>query len=142
MINIPFNAGFSPKRWRQSLNVHLLKKENDFRPEKQRTIHLIEASLSEGAKIIFSQRMMKNARKHSIIPPDQFAKKGSKVTEAALQKVLFYDYLRVTRKNGVIMANDMHSCYDRMVHSATSLALRFWVRLRRRWTACRRQSNQ
>ena len=124
MINIPFNAGFSPKRWRQSLNVHLLKKENDFRPEKQRTIHLIEASLSEGAKIIFSQRMMKSARKHNVIPPDQFAKKGSKVTEAALQKVLFYDYLRVTRKNGVIMANDMHSCYDRMVHSATSLALR------------------
>ena len=124
MVNIPFNAGFSPQRWRQSLNVHLLKSENDFRPQKQRTIHLIEASLSEGAKIIFSQRMMKNARKHQVIPPDQFAKKGSRVIEAALQKVLYYDYLRCTKRTGVIMANDMHSCYDRMVHSASSLALR------------------
>ena len=123
-IDIPFRSGYTPLRWRKSLNVHIMKKENDFRPEKQRTIHLIEASFSEGAKVIFSRRMMKNARLRKVIPEDQYARKGGRAIEAVLQKVLFFDYLRATRLSGVIVANDMHSCYDRMVHSATSLALR------------------
>ena len=123
-IDIPFRSGYTPNRWKRSLNVHIMKKETDFRPEKQRTIHLIEASFSEGAKIIFSRRMMHNARLRKVIPEDQYARKGGKSIEAVLQKVLFYDYLRATRKPGVVVANDMASCYDRMVHSATSLALR------------------
>ena len=123
-INIPFATGFSPKRWKKSLNVHIMKEEGNYSPDKQRTIHLIEASLSEGAKIIFSKRMMQNARKCGVIPQDQYARKGGRSTEAALQKVLLYDYMRLTRVGGIVIANDMESCYDRMVHSATSLALR------------------
>ena len=123
-IDIPFRSGYTPNRWRRSLNVHIMKEDNNFKPEKQRTIHLIEASFSEGAKIIFSKRMMENARLKKVIPQDQYARKGGKAIEAVLHKVLFYDFLRSTRFTGIIVANDMHSCYDRMVHSATSLALR------------------
>ena len=124
LVSLPFETGYSPERWRQSVNVHLLKKPGEFSPQKQRTIHLIEASLSEGCKIIFSRRMMWRAKTYKMIPCDQFARKHSKSSDAALLNVLLFDYMRLTRTCGISIANDLNSCYDRMVHTGTSLALR------------------
>ena len=124
LVSIPFETGYSPNRWRQSVNVHLLKKPGEYSPNKQRTIHLIEGSLSEGCKIIFSRRMMWRAKLLQLIPDDQFAKKNSKSSDAALLNVLLFDHMRLTRTSGVSIANDLNSCYDRMVHTVASLALR------------------
>ena len=124
LVSIPFETGYSPDRWRQSVNVHLLKKPGEFSPNKQRTIHLIEGSLSEGCKIIFSRRMMWRAKILQLIPDDQFAKKNSTSSDAALLNVLLFDHMRLTRTSGVSIANDLNSCYDRMVHTVASLALR------------------
>ena len=124
MVSLPFETGYSPHRWRQSVNVHLLKKPGEYSPNKQRTIHLIEAGLSEGCKIIFSRRMMWRAKNLSLIPDDQFAKKNSTASDAALLNVLLFDHMRLTRTSGVSIANDLNSCYDRMVHTVTSLSLR------------------
>ena len=124
MVSIPFETGYSPHRWRQSVNVHLLKKAGEYSPAKQRTIHLIEAGLSEGCKIIFSRRMMWRAKELALIPNDQFAKKNSTASDAALLSVLLFDHMRLTRTSGISIANDLNSCYDRMVHTVASLALR------------------
>ena len=67
-LRIPFCTGYSPGRFRRSFNVSIMKEENNCKPEKQRTIHLLEANFSEGAKIIFSRRMLGNARTHNQIP--------------------------------------------------------------------------
>ena len=124
LVSLPFETGYSPERWRQSVNVHLLKKPGEYSPQKQRTIHLIEASLSEGCKIIFSRRMMWKAKQFNMIPSDQFARKHSKSSDAALLNVLLFDFMRLNRTCGISIANDLNSCYDRMVHTGTSLALR------------------
>ena len=69
-IRIPFCTGYSPWRFRGDLNVSVMKEENNHRPDKQRTIHLLEANFSEGAKVIFSRRMLNNAKKYSQIPEE------------------------------------------------------------------------
>ena len=50
--------------------------------------------------------------------------KKSRAIEAALVKVLFFDYLRQTRKPGVIFASDLMQCFDRMAHPVCSLVSR------------------
>ena len=73
LSSIPFETGYAPERWRKSLNVHLMKKQGEYSPSKQRTIHLLEASFSAPTKTIFSQRLMKQTRKLNLIPEEQFA---------------------------------------------------------------------
>ena len=122
-INIQFRNGYSSWRSRGDLNVSLQKIAGNFDPKKQRTIHLLEADFSEGCKIIFSKRMMENARVHNQIPEEQYARRGGKAIDAALHKVLILDHFRMMRRGGICMSSDLMNCYDRMVHSVGSLAM-------------------
>ena len=124
-VRIPFRTGFTPSRYKNSLNVTLPKKSGDHRPEKQRTIHLIEAGFSQAAKIIFSRKMMKRARVNKLIPEQQFARKGSKSIDAAILKVLIFDKCRLMRRKGMSYSGDLMNCYDRMSHASASLALKY-----------------
>ena len=104
---------------------HLKKQGKGITPSDLRTILLMEADLNAGAKIHFVKRMMnETAIKHNLIPPSQYAKKNSRAIEAALIKVLFFDYLRQTRKPGVIFASDLMQCFARMAHPVCSLVSR------------------
>ena len=123
-VRIPFCTGYSPKRFRKSLNVSIMKEDNNYKPEKQRTIHLLEANFSEGAKVLFSRRMLGNARQYNQIPEEQYARKGGKAIDAVLHKVLVFDYMRMMRRPGVCFASDLMNNYDRMSHNVGSLAMR------------------
>ena len=82
----------------------------------------MEADVNAGAKVHFVHRMMnKTAIHHQLIPESQYAKKGWKAIEAALVKMLFFDYLRQTRKPGVFFASDLMQYFDRMTHPVCSL---------------------
>ena len=61
------------------------------------------------------------AMNYKQIPDSQYAKKGCKAIEAALVKVLFFDYLRQSRKRGVFFAIDLMQCFDRIAHPVCSL---------------------
>lgn len=101
-----------------------MKEEGNHKPERQRTIHLLEANFAEGCRFIFSKRMMTNAKDKGLIPETQYARKGGKAIDGALQKTLTLDYLRMTRTPGVGFANDLMDCCDRVVHSVVALAMR------------------
>ena len=78
--------------------------------------------MNAGAKIHFVKRMMnETAIPNGLIPVSQYAKKHNKAIEAAIVKVLFFDYLRQTRKPGIIFASDLMQCFDRMAHPVCSL---------------------
>ena len=123
-INIPFRTGYASWRHKGDLNVTLQKKEGCYDPKKQRTIHLLEADFSEGCKMIFSKRMMNNARRCDQIPEEQYARKGGKSIDAAFHKVLTLDHMRLLRRSGISFASDLMNCYDRMTHASGALALR------------------
>ena len=120
--NIAFNIGEPLERWTHDLDVSLLKKPNKFRPSELRTIGTLEADFNQQAALHFSKRMISNGIVNLAIPSSQYAKKGNRSIEAAVVKVLFFDYLRLTRRNGAFMAMDLKNCFDRMAHPVTSLA--------------------
>ena len=122
-IVIVNNTG-NPITFHDWVNVSIMKEDNNYKPEKQRTIHLLEANFSEGAKVLFSRRMLGNARQYNQIPEEQYARKGGKAIDAVLHKVLVFDYMRMMRRPGVCFASDLMNNYDRMSHNVGSLAMR------------------
>ena len=122
MLSLPYELGIPLPRTTKCINVSLVKKGKGIKPSDLRTIWLMEADLNAGAKIHFVKRMAANtAIKHKLIPTSQYAKKHNKAIEAAIVKILFFDYLRQTRKPGVFFASDLMQCFDRMAHPVCSL---------------------
>ena len=60
----------------------------------------------------------------NLIPPSQYAKKGSRCIEAALVKILYFEHLRFRRLNGTFVMNDLMQCFDRMAHPVSVLCTR------------------
>ena len=122
MISIPYAIGHPLPRTTHCVNVSLQKKGKGIAPGDLRTIWLLEADLNAGSRIHFVKRMMNDsALNNDLLPQSQYSKKGSKASEAAIVKVLFFDILRQTRKPGVFLASDLHQCFDRMAHPVCSL---------------------
>ena len=59
MLNIPFQTGYSPKRWQTALDVMLQKKEGVFDVSKLQTIGLMEADFNFICKYIGKWAMEK-----------------------------------------------------------------------------------
>jgi len=65
--------------------------------------------------------MMHTGITSKAIPSSQYtAKKRNRSIEAAINKILFFDYLRITKINGAFMAMDLENCFDRMAHCPVS----------------------
>ena len=124
LMSIPYESGYSLKRWQESLNVSLLKKQEKFTPEDLRTIWYIEADCNGGAKIHFARRMMHRAVDNNLLSDSQYAQPGKRAIEAALVKVLFFDHLRISKTPGTLTMNDLMQCFDRMTHNACAIATR------------------
>ena len=117
LLSIPYEIGHPLPRTTNCINVSLQKKGKGIAPGDLRTIWLLEADLNAGARIHFVKRMMNDtALSNDLLPLSQYSKKGSKATEAAIVKVLYFDLLRQTRQPGVFLASDLHQCFDRMAH--------------------------
>ena len=121
IANALFNIGFPLERWKKDLDVSLLKKSNNIRPSELRTIGTLEADFNQMASLHFSNRMMATGIKTLSIPSSQYAKKGNRSIEAAIVKILYFDYLRTNKINGAFLAMDLENCFDRMAHPVSSL---------------------
>ena len=94
------------------------------RLDELRTIVLLEADFNTGTKLIFNKRMLDNARQHNLIPDSQYLRKGTRSIEAAIFKRLFFVLLRLQRRPGAVVSNDLRSCFDRIPHPVGSIACR------------------
>ena len=124
LMSIPYQTGYSLKRWQESLNVSLLKKQEKYTPEDLRTIWYMEADCNGGSKIHFARRMMHRALDNGLLSESQYAQKKKQAIDAGLVKVLFLDHLRITKTAGSLTMNDLMQCFDRMSHGAVSIASR------------------
>ena len=118
MLSLPYETGTPLPRTTNCINVSLMKKGKGITPSDMRTIWLMEADLNAGAKIHFVKRMVnETAIGNGLIPASQYAKKHSRAIEAAIVKILFFDYLRQTRKPGIMFASDlMHAWHTQCAH--------------------------
>ena len=120
--SMAYEMGVTLPRWENDLDVTLIKKTGKIRPSEFRTIGTLEADFNQGATLHFSKRMMSTAMSNSLIPSSQYATKGNRAIEAAVVKVLYFDYLRINKRQGAFLAMDLMQCFDRMAHPVSSLA--------------------
>jgi hypothetical protein len=123
LSSVPLQTGYSPDRWKQTVEVMLEKKPGVHLAAKLRCIVLLEADFNEINKKIGRQMMMYGEAKR-LIAIEQY---GSRHNRAAgtqcLNKHLTLDLLRQQRQAGILLSNDAKACYDRIVHSFASLAM-------------------
>ena len=122
MSMIPMQYGFSPQRWLQGTDVMILKQPDNFLLDKLRTIVLYEADFNHENKRIGKQAMSLALAKGRIAV-EQFSRPGRSAQDNALGKRLVFDHFRFAKSPFGICSCDLKSCYDRVVHSAASMAL-------------------
>jgi hypothetical protein len=88
---------------------------------KLRAILLMEADFNATNEIVYSNRLMKNVRKHNQMPEEIFSEKNRTANNGTLCKTLFYDMSRQARVPAAIASVDTSNCYDRIAHAIASL---------------------
>jgi hypothetical protein len=88
---------------------------------KLRAILLMEADFNATNKIVYGDRMMKNARKYNLMPEETFSEKNRMADNGTLCKTLFYDITRQGPVPAAIASVDASNCYDRIAHAIASL---------------------
>ena len=118
MVSIPVETGYVPQRWRHRLECSLEKKGKRLRPDELRTIVLLEGDYNQCLKLIFGKRMMRNSEHSPDYPASQYgSKRGSRAIDAVRLKRMALDIIRLNRQPASIITTDLHSCYNRIVHT-------------------------
>ena len=124
IANVPYSTGYQPIQWKKSIICMIKKKANVDLVTKLRTIVLTEADFNFNNKKL-GRESIQHAENHNLIAKEQYgSRRGKRAIDHALNKRLFYDIIRQTRKPGSLCSNDAKSCYDRVLHSITMLAFR------------------
>jgi hypothetical protein len=124
MIHIPFSTGYSPQRYQEGINAELLKKPNQFRIDKLRTIVMYQPDFNETNKLL-GKTVMNHIESLNIIASEQYGgRKNKSAIMLAINKVLNFDHIRTMKIIAALCSNDLVSCYDRIIHMLTGLILR------------------
>ena len=121
--NVAYLSGYSPSRWQYGVNSLIPKEEGNYNIKRLRTILLYEADFNFNNKLL-GRRMMQAAEDHSVIAQEQYgSRKHMSARDCALNKRLMFDIVRQLKRPAGICSCDLHSCYDRIVHSFASVAM-------------------
>jgi hypothetical protein len=130
-LSIPMGTGRPYKQWQKGTDCKLMKKANSFRVDKLWKIVVIQSD----ANFCNKQIAHKTAQRAEtpLLPkegPQRLAReqagsrKRHRAFEQALNKRLAFDLFRQLKWPGIMVPNDLKSCYDRICHSIGSLCLR------------------
>jgi hypothetical protein len=123
LTGIPLKGGFAPRRWKQMLDVMILKKAGITTLPNLRIIVLFHPDCNYAFKHV-GRVMMKTAEEAGSLAPEQYgSRKNHRAIDLAVNKTLTYDVIRQLRRPCAICSNDARSCYDLIGHSQASLAM-------------------
>ena len=120
--DIPEITGYAPKRYKQCVDLMIMKKHMCFDIKKQRTLGILDTEFNQNNKRIGHDGML-NATKLKKIAKEQFAIKNSAAAEQIVSKRAVLDHSQYMRKIISLTSSDLEACYDRIIHTAASLAL-------------------
>ena len=123
MRSLAYTTGFSYRRWKRGLDVQLLKRSNDYRAEKLRTILLLEADFNMNNKVMGADAMRSGERRRLHTRDNYGGRKYLRSVEVNMNQLLTYNSLWGRRGRAIIMSNDAKGCYDRIAHIVVNLAL-------------------
>ena len=110
MASLPLKYGFTPKRWTKAIQIMLEKKPGNPLLHRLRGILILEADLNWVLRLIWGQRLLKNAVNTHTLMTTQQARPGFQSITAPLNKVLAYDHMRLTKQDGASFDNDAEGC--------------------------------
>jgi hypothetical protein len=103
IINIPIQAGFSPKRWQTVVNAMLEKIPGKPYLHKLRVIHILGADYNLALKDIFGRCLMWNCENYGKLGDIQDGfRKGRSTIKTLLHNELINNYNKRTRQNNFI----------------------------------------
>jgi hypothetical protein len=116
MITVPFDAGFCPNRWKQTVDVMLEKVPGIPRSDKLRIIQLLEADLNPLLRIAFTRNITRLTKDHEgIISEHQYGRAHKTCMTPVLNKLLTIQILIQKKVEGIVFDNDVKGCYDRII---------------------------
>jgi hypothetical protein len=123
LMEISFQKGFIPARWKSGIDVMIPKKVGSIWASQLRTIVLMEPDFNFVNKL-FGRRLMRNAEVHGSIAPEQFgSRKHKSAIIHAVNKQLTVDILRQDHRIFILVLLDAKSCYDRISPPLASICL-------------------
>lgn len=122
-LNLVLSRGVPLERWLHGLTVLLEKVAGKIDIDKLRAICLYEADFNWILKLIFSKRMIANARKHELLPDEIFAVPRSGSIPAVVSGILWTDIARTSNRHFAVNSVDLGQCYDAVDHSMASLSM-------------------
>ena len=127
MCNMSYGKGFPLTRWKSGLTVMLEKEPGVIDVEKLRAILLLEADFNFVNKLYFGTRMITRAHQEDLIPPECFGGvKHRNPHHLALTRKCFIDLSTIMLTTIAVASVDAAQCYDRIQHTAASLACQAW----------------
>ena len=123
-IELAFRTGSPLTRWTIGLAVMLEKIAGVILAEKLRAILLMEADFNFGNTVYMGRRMIKTAEALQVIPKETFGGRNDACPiEVPLCRLMFFDLVRQKKFNAALGSYDAQTCYDRVAHNFTSLAV-------------------
>ena len=126
-LSLSARTGIPLDRWGSSLTVLIEKEFGNIYLEKMRAIVLLEADMNWLNKLVFAKRMMDQAYDNGMVPPEQFARRGTQAAHGVLSKVLFCDIVRALHVVAGLPSVDLGNCYDAVAHPLASIALQAFM---------------
>lgn len=121
-FDLCFRTGIPLRRWSTGLTVMIEKIPGVTLVNKLRAILLMEADFNFGNRLILGKNMVKGLEKMKVFPPDSFGSRSNLCSiEVPVCRALFFDVVRQRKYNAALGSYDAQSCYDRVVHSFTSM---------------------
>ena len=124
LLNIPYQTGYSPSRWKNALDILLRKESNSLDLHNLRTIGLLEADFNFFCKYLGKWAMDKAANFGQLAKEQYGSCKGHKAIDQALNKRLAVDMAALQRIALVLCSQDAMSCFDRIAHAALAIGLK------------------
>ena len=120
---IPVITGYSPKRFRQCVDLSILKKSGNYDIAKQRTLGLLDTEFNQMNKRL-GHEAMHSAIENDCIATEQYSRPNQSAIDHALNRALTFEHFLYTRQPYCLASCDLEGCYDRIIHTAAALALR------------------
>ena len=119
---IPTISGYSPKQFRECIDLMILKRAMNFELTKQRTLGILDTQFNHMNKEI-GYTTMRNAIKLDSLATEQFSRPGRSAIDQCASKRFTIDHHQSRRLSFAMTSCDLAGCYDRIVHNAAALAL-------------------
>ena len=124
IVNYCLKHGYSLQRWKNVVNIMILKEPGNTKIHRLRVIHLFEADYNLVLGVKWKQLLRKAEKDKSLHPGQAGSRPGRDAPSLVLLEELKNDITLSTRYPLLNFDNDASSCYDRIIPALASLIAR------------------